>query len=69
MSKRSKYSDQTVTRETSGIVPVELERGQIETLAYLRWLERGCPFGSPEDDWYRAEQELRGRMEATHTAS
>jgi Protein of unknown function (DUF2934) len=26
--------------------------------AYEMWLERGCPDGSPELDWYRAEQEL-----------
>lgn len=31
----------------------------IEELAYRYWLERGCPYGSPEDDWYRAERELR----------
>jgi Protein of unknown function (DUF2934) len=26
--------------------------------AYQLWLERGCPDGSPEEDWYRAEREL-----------
>lgn len=26
--------------------------------AYQLWLERGCPDGSPEEDWYRAEHEL-----------
>jgi len=26
--------------------------------AYELWLERGCPEGSPEEDWYRAEREL-----------
>src|SRR5208282_5791050 len=24
---------------------------QIAERAYFRWLERGCPFGSPEEDW------------------
>jgi hypothetical protein len=27
--------------------------------AYFYWLERGCPEGSPEQDWLRAEAELR----------
>jgi hypothetical protein len=27
--------------------------------AYQCWHERGCPNGSPEVDWYRAEGELR----------
>ena len=31
----------------------------IEALAYQRWLNRGCPVGSPEIDWNRAEEELR----------
>lgn len=27
--------------------------------AYQYWRERGCPEGSPDADWYRAEGELR----------
>lgn len=30
----------------------------IEILAYEFWIERGCPFGSPEVDWYRAVETL-----------
>jgi hypothetical protein len=30
----------------------------IAVLAYALWLERGCPEGSPEEDWLKAEQEL-----------
>ncbi len=32
---------------------------RIAELAYRHWQERGCPYGSPEEDWYRAEEELR----------
>ena len=32
---------------------------QIEKLAYRLWEERGGPLGSPDEDWYRAEQELQ----------
>ena len=32
---------------------------EIRTLAYQHWIQRGRPYGSPKDDWFRAEQELR----------
>jgi hypothetical protein len=32
---------------------------QIAALAEKYWAERGWPQGSPEQDWLRAEQELR----------
>jgi hypothetical protein len=31
----------------------------IKELAYEYWEERGCPIGSPEIDWYKAEQRMR----------
>ena len=31
---------------------------QIASLAYSLWQQRGCPDGSSEEDWFRAEQEL-----------
>jgi len=31
---------------------------QIEKLAYQLWEARGRPLGSPDDDWFRAEQEF-----------
>jgi hypothetical protein len=37
----------------------ERDHEDTERLAYRFWLERGCPIGSPEDDWFRAEDELR----------
>ena len=35
---------------------------EIATLAYELWQARGCPHGSPEEDWLRAEIELRARV-------
>ena len=32
---------------------------RISKLAYSLWCQRGCPDGSPEVDWFRAEQEFR----------
>ena len=40
-------------------VDMEAMREQIEVLAYQLWLPRGCPVGSPEVDWLRAEEEMR----------
>ncbi len=38
-----------------------LSYDEIAAHAYRCWHERGCPEGSPEHDWQRAEQELRER--------
>lgn len=35
------------------------DRKDIERLAYVFWQERGCPLGSPEVDWFRAEKEVQ----------
>ena len=32
---------------------------EVSRLAYEFWIHRGCPVGSPEVDWYRAEEELK----------
>ena len=31
---------------------------EIAKRAYSYWLARGCPENSPDEDWFRAEQEL-----------
>lgn len=44
---------------TSGTdVDPSARRQRIELLAYLNWLARGCPHGSPEEDWFRAERQV-----------
>lgn len=37
-------------------------RDEIAALAYELWQARGCPYGSSEEDWQRAESELRARV-------
>jgi hypothetical protein len=39
-------------------VPVSVQR-DVEDMAYQLWQQRGCPEGSPEEDWFAAEQMLR----------
>jgi hypothetical protein len=31
--------------------------------AYLKWLERGCPPGDGQQDWFEAEEEVRRETE------
>jgi hypothetical protein len=39
--------------------PAAPSREEIARLAEKYWAERGWPEGSPEQDWLRAEQELK----------
>jgi hypothetical protein len=39
-------------------------REEIEERAYQCWYDRGCPDGSPEVDWSRAERELRSERQS-----
>ena len=32
---------------------------QTALLAYQFWMDRGCPVGSPAEDWFRAERALQ----------
>lgn len=52
-AKRTAMIEYLPTRET------------IAALAYSFWVERGCAEGSPEQDWLRAENDLRRRAAAT----
>ncbi len=47
------------------IFPDSMEKKQIAVLAYALWQFRGCPFGSPETDWFRAEREIKKRRAAS----
>lgn len=42
-------------------------RDEIAARAYRCWHERGCPEGSPEEDWDRAERELRAERQGYRT--
>ena len=38
---------------------IDLDHCTVEELAYWFWRQRGSPYGSPGEDWLRAEQELQ----------
>ena len=37
---------------------------EIAALAYSLWQARGCPEGTPEEDWLNAERTLKPKSEA-----
>src|SRR5579863_5985805 len=49
------------TEVESGVsnATVRTERKYTAESAYRFWTERGCPHGSPEVDWFKAEQRMR----------
>jgi hypothetical protein len=46
-------------KQTPAAAAAAPSREDIARLAEKYWAERGWPEGSPEQDWLRAEQELR----------
>jgi len=42
---------------------LEPTQEQIASLAYALWQRRGCPEGSPQQDWLRAEEALLARSD------
>jgi len=42
-------------------LPEPLNQQDVADLAYQRWVERGCPQGSPEEDWFEAERQVSSR--------
>ena len=42
---------------------------EISERAYCCWHQRGCPEGSPEEDWHRAERELREERQKGKSAA
>lgn len=56
--KSASQKSQNGSRSQNGAAKVTEE--QIRERAYQLYLQRGRQHGSHEDDWYRAESELRG---------
>ena len=42
----------------AGALNGQVTPGQVAERAYFLWMERGCPVGTPEEDWLHAEREL-----------
>jgi hypothetical protein len=67
MSKQTRRMHKPTAGDRSREIPAKVSPNQanIARLAYLHWLERGCPIGSPEEDWSQAEHDLRNEQAQT----
>ncbi len=54
-----------IDERPTGDVDSEAQRSQLQALAYQLWLDRGCPDGSPEEDWFHAERAVRAAQDET----
>lgn len=47
--------------EATNVVEMRLSYDKVAELAHRYWIERGRQHGHHVEDWFRAEQELRGK--------
>jgi hypothetical protein len=52
---------QAAREEEKPAMPSRPTHDEIAECAYFRWLQRGCPIGSPDVDWAAAEAESLAR--------
>jgi hypothetical protein len=59
--EHSQESHEHTQAATSGHGIPAFGHADIAALAYELWQARGCPDGTPQEDWFRAAEELRSR--------
>lgn len=52
-------AEKTDIEEKPSALPNGPQESEIAVAAYYLWENRGCPMGSDQDDWFRAEEELK----------
>jgi len=57
--EHTRRANQHSEKPTVGHGIVAFGHAEIAARAHELWMERGCPVGSPEVDWFRATEELR----------
>ena len=72
-SRQALEHSQRASRHTAQMHPGAVNEHGVATfghddiarLAHELWQARGCPQGSPEEDWFHAAQELRARAQSS----
>jgi len=54
----------TVSESVKTAATVSPTENEIGAIAYQLWLDRGCPIGSDQEDWFRAEETLKDALVA-----
>jgi hypothetical protein len=65
MPNESRPSDRQQPLELIPDFPYESRYEFVEQLAYKLWEQRGRPFGSPDVDWFAAEQAVYASLVAS----
>lgn len=60
---RDRVEDVVTADEDLPEIEFELDPTDVAIIAYQLWEQRGCPYGSPDDDWYKAERRIKARPE------
>jgi hypothetical protein len=55
------YPEQNEVSKDHPLVSDDPDIEAIKARAHELWIDRGCPHGSSDQDWHRAEQELRSQ--------
>jgi DUF2934 family protein len=55
----------TVSESVKTAATVSPTENEIGAIAYQLWLDRGCPIGSDQEDWFRAEVMLKNSVVVT----
>ena len=59
----AEVQEQDIDRMDRNDAPVDAPGlHEISELAYHLWVERGCPVGTPDEDWFHAEAELHHQV-------
>ena len=56
---RMQLERSSVSESITTVVMTDPNQSEIATMAYRLWQESGCPVGSDQDDWFRAEAMLK----------
>ena len=59
--EHSEDAHQLTQAATTGHGIAAFGHADIAALAHALWQARGCPDGSPEEDWFHAAEQLRSR--------
>ena len=56
----------SITESLKTAATVSPTESEIATVAYQLWLDNGCPVGSGQEDWFRAEAMLNNALVAKY---
>lgn len=57
-------SPETISPDAAAATVSPPTESEIATIAYQLWLDNGCPVGSDQEDWFRAEAMLNNALVA-----